>query len=65
MTIPISGAASRRGGMLARIRGWLETSERQPRRGVTPLEHFNDHMLRDIGVHPYPSRAQRRLLMRL
>ena len=66
MTISTSGAAARRGAMLARIRDWLEAPQRRPRSGeATPLDHLNDHLLRDIGVHPHPSRAQRRLLMRL
>ena len=65
MTISTSLTAPQRGGVLGRIRHLFEAAER-PGTGseFTSLEDFNDHLLRDIGMRPYPSRHERRLLMR-
>jgi hypothetical protein len=67
MTITTFSDAEPRGGVLGQIRGWFAPPDRSKATagGVTRLEHFNDHLLRDMGLFPYPSRQQRRLMMRL
>ena len=67
MTITTFSHAEPRGGVLGQIRRWFAPSDRPKTMAgdVTRLEHFNDHLLRDIGICPNPSRQQRRLLMRL
>jgi hypothetical protein len=66
MSISTYSGAERRSGVAGRIWNWL--SERQCRPGggrdFTRLETFNDHLLRDIGFQPHPSRNHRRYLMR-
>ena len=67
MTITTFSNAEPRGGVLGQIRRWFAASNcpKAPGGDVARLEHFNDHLLRDIGMHPYSSRQQRRLMMRL
>ena len=67
MTITTFSNAQRRGGVLGRIRRWFARSDRPKAlaRDVARLEHFNDHLLRDIGAYPHPSRSMSRLMRRL
>jgi hypothetical protein len=64
MTISTYSRAERR-GIAGRIRSWLADRENHLADGrETALENFNDHLLRDMGFEPYPSRSHRRHLMR-